>query len=68
MRGKLAAEEKKLAAGTVNNSTVTNTTSLGGISVYITGNVGNVAEAQRIGDTIAEQVQRNMRYKGVLAI
>ena len=68
MRGRLNAEEKKLAAASRSISTVNNNTSLGGINVTITGNVGSVAEAERIGDALAERVQRNMRYKGVLSL
>lgn len=66
IKNKLVEQEEKLSAAVTNTSTVNNTTSLGGVNVYITGNVGNVAEAQKLGDAIGERVQRAMRYKGVL--
>ena len=70
IKSKLKTEEKKLAAGIVNNSTstVNNSTSLGGIVVNLNGNIGNVADARQIGDTVAERVQRGLRYKGVLSL
>jgi len=69
MQTKLKAEEKKLATSVTNTSTVTNnSTSLGGINIYITGGIGTTAEAQSIGDTLAGRIQQQLRYKGVLSL
>lgn len=70
VKSALKTQEAKLASSVTNSTThtVNNSTSLGGIAVYITGNVGNVGEARKIGDAVAEEVQRRLRYKGVLSL
>ena len=49
-----------------NNSTVNNSTSLGGIVININGSVENVAAAKQYGRELASELASELRYKGVL--
>ena len=68
IKGRLSAEEKKLSASVTNNSTTNKSVSLGGIVVNINGGVQSAADARRYGNEIAETIQRELRYKGVLQL
>lgn len=66
IKNRLNAEERKLAAAVTNNSTVNNSTSLGGIVININGSVENVAAAKQYGRELASELASELRYKGVL--
>lgn len=66
IKNRLNAEERKLAATVTNNSTVNNSTSLGGIVININGSVENVAAAKQYGRELASELASELRYKGVL--
>jgi len=68
IKSRLNAEEKKLAASMSNTSTVNNSVALGGIVVNINGAVDSVAKAKEYGNEAAAEIQRQLRYKGVLQL
>ena len=68
IKNRLNAEEKKLAASMSNTSTVNNSVALGGIVVNINGAVDSVAKAKEYGNEAAAEIQRQLRYKGVLQL
>ena len=69
VKRRIQTEEKKLSRSVVNNSsTINNSTSVGGISVHIHGNVGSVEAARAMGESAGEKLARELRYKGVLSL
>ena len=68
VKNRLSAEERKLAASVVNNSSVNSNVTLGGIVVNINGAVESAAQTKQYGSEIAGQIQRELRYKGVLQL
>lgn len=68
IKSRLNAEEKKLAASMSNTSTVNNSVALGGIVVNINGAVDSMAKAKQYGSEAAAEIQRQLRYKGVLQL
>lgn len=69
MKNRLSEEERKLATSVTNNSSViNNTSSLGGIVVNISGAVESAVKAKQMGAEVAEEIIRQLRYKGVLQI
>ena len=68
IKNRLNAEERKLAAAVTNNSTVNNSTSLGGIVININGSVENAAAAKQYGRDLASALASELRYKGVLQL
>ena len=66
IKNRLNAEERKLVAAVTNNSTVNNSTSLGGIVININGSVESVAAAKQYGRELASELASELRYKGVL--
>lgn len=68
VKSRLSAEERKLAASVTNNQTTNHSVSLGGIVVNINGGVESAAKARQYGSEIAGEIQRELRYKGVLQL
>lgn len=68
VKSRLSAEERKLAASVTNNQTTNHSVSLGGIVVNISGGVESAAKARQYGSEIAGEIQRELRYKGVLQL